>query len=184
MNRVIKGLLSICLLIPGIVFSQTSEDLAREIFINEATKKEFATLKERFDEKREAFIELYEPFYESSEAPPEIIAMQEQLYMDVIASKVLKFDSKDFEKILVDDVVSLLTIEELVELREIHRRPVFKKLDSISEAISKAAGAQMEAWHKDNLKLMEYFTGRSEEISIKLKELVELRKKDGGNTKL
>ncbi|WP_444898349.1 hypothetical protein ACJJIX_16705 [Microbulbifer sp. VAAC004] len=49
MNRVIKGLLSICLLVPGIVFSQTSEDLARKIFINEATKKEFATLKERFD---------------------------------------------------------------------------------------------------------------------------------------
>ncbi|WP_444898348.1 hypothetical protein ACJJIX_16710 [Microbulbifer sp. VAAC004] len=110
--------------------------------------------------------------------------MQEQLYMDVIVSKVLKFDSKDFEKILVDNVVSLLTIEELVELREIHRRPVFKNLDGISEAISKAAGSHMENWQKDNLKLMEYFTGRNEEISIKLKKVIELRKKDGGNNKL
>ncbi|WP_445364462.1 hypothetical protein ACJJIQ_09555 [Microbulbifer sp. ANSA003] len=178
MNKVIKNIFLFCLCIPGVGFSQSSEDLAREIFIDDVAKKESADLKELFDEQREDFIKLYEPLYGVSEVSPEIVAMEEQLYMDVVSSNVFKFDPKELEELLVNNIVSMLTYEELLELREINQRPVFKKLDRINEVTMKATQLHMDAWQKDNLKLIEYFVERNERKLMRLEELIELRKKD------
>lgn len=178
MKSTIKSIFFLCLLIPGFVFSQSKEDIAREIFIDESFRKEISILQETFDKQRKDFVELYEPFYGLSKTPPEILAMQEQLYIDAASSNVFKFDSSEFERSLIDDITSLLTTEELLELREIYQRPVFKKLDSINETILKTTRSYMESWQKSNLKTVEHFEERNDEISKKLEALLELRKNE------
>ncbi|MEX2961349.1 hypothetical protein [Microbulbifer sp. TYP-18] len=178
MRKIATSILFVFTILPSIVFSHSKEDIAREIFINDNAKKEISTLNETFENQRKIFLESYEPSYGINEAHPEILAMQEQLYIDAVASNVFKFDSDTFEESLIADVVSLLTLEELLELRRIYQRPVFKKLESINESMLKTTKEYIEKWKEKNQRSVEEFKARNDKISIKLKELLELRKKD------
>ena len=174
----VVGVLSLLLLNARQVSQHVKEQIVLPIFIDDNAKKEISTLKETFEKQRKIFLDLYEPSYALKKTPPEILAMQEQLYIDVVASSVFKFDSDKFEKLLVDDVASLLTRDELLELKEIHQRPVFKKLESINDSMLKTTEAYLGSWQEENLQSMEKFKEKNDEILVKSRELLELRKKE------
>jgi len=161
-----KKLLLILLIIPLVSFSETKYEIAREIL---NTSKEFREslniLETNVKEQRQYAIEAYAGDMGIEGLPQDVIALKEQLRIDIISSDLFKIDKTEFEAALINQYTNVLSYEELIELRELHMTPLFKKLVKIDSQIITATNSFMSIWEKHNTKLGDNFSKRAKEIN-------------------
>ncbi|MBY6189925.1 hypothetical protein KUV22_05770 [Microbulbifer agarilyticus] len=161
-----KKILFLVAFFPAISFAETKLDIAKDILLGDQHVKDtFSSMESIFHSQREDVLETFEPSYDMESVPSEFIAMEEQLYLDVSASRVFFVDQKQYEDSIARDLADFLTKDELIELRKLLKHPVFKKLNSINESMMKSSQEFRKNWQQKNAELLEGFLDRSQEIS-------------------
>ena len=161
-----KKLLLTLILIPLVSFSETRYEIAREILnSSEEFRASLNTLEANVKEQREYAIEAYAGDMGIEYLPQDVIALKEQLRIDIVSSDLFEIDKTEFEAVLINEYTNMLTYEELIELRELHKTPLFKRLVKIDSQIITATNSFMSIWEKHNTELGNKFSKRAKEIN-------------------
>ncbi len=153
-------------ILPLASFAETKYEIAREILnANEEYRESLNTLEPSVKKQRQLAIKAYVGNIEIEDLPQDIIALKEQLQIDIIASDLFKLDKTEFESVMVNEFTNELTYEELVELRELYKRPIFKKLAKINKQIINSSNSFVAKWQDHNTELGNEFSKRAKEIN-------------------
>ncbi|MCG7945157.1 MAG: hypothetical protein N0C84_02295 [Candidatus Thiodiazotropha taylori] len=167
------------LLIPYFVCAESKIDIARDIFLSDG---EFTTRLQKLEEEmasnREMILGLYKPKITYVEIPSDITALEEQLYIELINTNIFYIDTSVLEKLAIQDLANFLTENELLELRELQKKPLFMKLKQLDEAVMVNSKKYMSKWKEENESLLNDFHERSEKITQLKKEFLEQNAKE------
>ncbi len=159
-------LILILFILPLVSFAETKYEIAREILnANEEYRESINTIEPNVNEQRELAIKAYVGTIEIEDLPQDIIALKEQLQIDIVTSDLFKLDKAEFESVMVNEFTNELTYEELIELRELYKRPIFKKLAKINKKIIISSNSFVNKWQEHNTELGNKFAKRAKEIN-------------------
>ena len=173
-----KIALLLIILFPISVLADTKIDLARKIFINSEFDESFETQKKLLEEHKQTTIDLLISPIDSGFLPQEIIALNEQLILDINSSKMFEMNKDDLERVMLQQIVQTFTYDELLELLDLYELPIFKKLTSAGKRMEDAAAKFSSEWQEHNMKLVREFTDRSKEINRLSLEYAKLQQEE------
>jgi hypothetical protein len=175
-----KAIVVLLVLISSSAFGESKYDLAREYLnINGDLENSMANLEKSLADNRKSFFELIEPFdIESEYIPQDVIAMREQLNIELEKSNIFKLNIKELEDVLIGGLVNALTHKELEQLVEIHKKPIFKKLSYIGQRMEAGIKDYMLDWQSKNELLVKDFQKKSKELSDLEMEYLKNAKED------
>ena len=160
-----KKLLLILFIFPLVSFAETKYEIAREILnVSEEFRESLNILEANVKDQRQYAIDTYAGDMGIKDLPQDVIALREQLRIDMIASDLFEINKTEFETVLINEYTNVLTHEELIELRELHKTPLFKKLIKINSQITNTTNRFMSIWEKHNTELGGEFSKRAKSI--------------------
>jgi hypothetical protein len=156
--------LLLILLFPLSVLADTKMDLARKIFIDSEFDESFEVQRKQLAEHKERTIDMLISTVGTDILSQNIIALNEQLILDLNSSNIFEMDKDEFEKLMLQQVIRTFTYDELLKLLDLYELPIFKKLTSVGKRMEHAATKFSSDWQDHNMKLVREFTNRSKEI--------------------
>ncbi len=179
-----KYLLLLPFILPAILFAETKFEIAEEIlFSNFNNKDDWKELERKMHDHRTLTIELLTPLESAHETSQEILALSEQLTLDMNSSDLYVLNIKSLQNYIIRDFSESFTYDELVELRKLTQQPLYEKLVSYQESLTSKTSEYLKEWQDYNTELANQFGERSKEIGklqmeiLKSKLTEEERKK-------
>lgn len=167
------------LLIPNFVCAESKIDIARDIFLSDGEfTARLQMLEEEMASNREMILGLYKPKTTYVQIPSDIKALEEQLYIELKNTNIFYIDTSVLEQLAIQDLANFLTENELLELRELQKRPLFMKLKQLDEAVMVNSKKYMSKWKEENESLLNDFHERNEIIIQLKKEFLEQNAKE------
>lgn len=149
------------LVYPGFCFSESKLDIAKEIYFDESGYQDtIQKLNKEMAERRNLIIELFKPDAGSQHLPLDLLASEEQLYHDINNSDIFRFNIQALEDSVIHEIVDFLTLQELKELRELQKHPVYKRIKPLNQRILIKISEKMNLWKNKNSLAFEEFEYR------------------------
>ena len=169
-----KNILYILAFLPMLAFSETKYEIAKELVdLNHDQEEAINTLQNSLVENRQRTIKLLTDTFEVEGLPQDIIALNEQLKLDAYESELFVMNFDALKDAAAMDMVENFTYDELLEIRTLYLRPIYKKLTSLNKNNMRSIEKYTSQWRVYNEELVAKFQKRAMEINKLTKEFID-----------
>jgi len=171
-----KNILYMLAFLPLVAFSETKYEIAKELVnLNFEQEEALNTLQNTLAEHRERTIKLLTDTFEVEGLPQDIIALNEQLKLDAYDSELFIMDFGALKDAAAMDMAENFTYDELLEIRTLYLRSIYKKLISLNKNNMRSIEEYTSQWRIHNEELVAKFQKRAMEINKLTKEFIDTK---------